>query len=145
MATDTSPLQKINQAKWIWVPNFDDTSYEAKFVLFRKTFSLDTVPLEPQYVRVSADTRYRLLINGHRASFGPAKSYLSRWNFEEIDVRPFLRPDKNVIAVRVLRYSFAHAGNSSLIRGNIPGLVFQGVIGVSASLEWPSLRGQRPV
>ncbi len=139
MSDAMSALEKINEVKWIWVPDHDDAGHEARFVLFRKTFNLDKVPSEKQFVRVSADTRYRLLVNGQRASFGPAKSYLARWNFEEVDIQPFLRVGKNVLAVKVLRFSFAHAGNSSMIRANIPGLVLQGVIGVSKLAIAPTL------
>ena len=136
--TDTTKMdavQEINQSSWIWVPHYHDTESEAKFVLFRKTFNLDAVPSEKQQVCISADTRYRLLVNEQRASFGPCKSYLSRWNFEEVDIRPFLRPGRNVLAVRVLRFSPAHIGNSSFIRGNIPGLIVQGTISVSHKMD----------
>ena len=124
---------KINQAKWIWVPDFYDTSDDANFVLFRKTLNIDTVPSGRQFIRLSADTPYGLPINGQHASYVPAKSYLTRWHYEEVGVQPFLRPGENVIAVKVLRFSFANAGNSSMVHGSILGLVFQGVIGVNCT------------
>ena len=123
-----SPLRDV---KWIWVKDFDDTVNPGTFVLFRKAFHLDHIPSSPIPIHVSADTRYRLFVNGQRVAFGPCKSYLTRWYYETVDIKPFLREGKNAIAVRVLRFSPAHAGNSSMTRANIPGLILHGRIDVS--------------
>ncbi|CAK7200742.1 hypothetical protein SEUCBS139899_003441, partial [Sporothrix eucalyptigena] len=82
------------------------------------------IPTEPVVVHVSADTRYRLYLNGHSISFGPCKSYLTHWNYETVDdVRPFLREGQNVLAAKVLRFSSAHPGCLSMIRSPLPGFV----------------------
>lgn len=111
-------------ANWIWLDNFDDAAAAGQFVLFRKTFHLDAIPDGPVAVRVSADTRYRLFVNGHSASFGPCKSYLEHWHYETIqDVRPLLHVGQNVLAARVLRFSSTHPGCMSMIRSALPGFI----------------------
>ncbi|KAJ5553454.1 hypothetical protein N7494_002832 [Penicillium frequentans] len=107
---------------WIWTPNWDDMKNVAGIVQFRKTFDLSSIPSEC-IIHISADTRYRLYVNGQSVCFGPAKSHLGEWNYETIDIAPFCLPGKNVIAARVLRYSPRHSGNMSFIRGIIPGLI----------------------
>jgi alpha-L-rhamnosidase len=106
---------------WIWTANWDDTKI-AGIVQFRKSFDLDSVPAECP-IHVSADTRYRLYVNGRSVCIGPAKSHLGEWNYETIDIAPFCKAGKNVIAARVLRYSPVHPGSMSLVRGIIPGLI----------------------
>ncbi|KAL3465450.1 Six-hairpin glycosidase-like protein [Aspergillus heterothallicus] len=132
---------------WLWTPDPSytetDPSTPARLVLFRKTF---TPPAQPSslpgklLIHVSADTRYRLYVNGTSVLFGPAKSHLQEWNYDTVDIAPFLRAgETNVLAARVLRYSGAQVGNTSMVRGAIPGFVLHeegGVFGLSTSTPW---------
>lgn len=87
-------------------------------------------------VNVSADSRYRLFVNGRSASFGPAKSHLGEWNYETVDIAPFLRNGENLIAARVLRHSTMHSENMSLVRAVIPGFILQSEDLVSVSIAF---------
>ena len=49
------------EAKWIWVSPYDDSTDPGKFVLFRKVFHIQNTDFRECIVRVSADTRYRPL------------------------------------------------------------------------------------
>ena len=120
-------------SNWIWTAQYDDTDEPGRFVLFRRCFNLDVIPSQCE-VQVSADTRYRLFVNGHRASFGPCKSYPTRWYYESVDIGPFLVKGQNVIAAKVLRFSPRHIGSSSMIRAITPGFWFLGSIDVSLLL-----------
>ena len=111
------------EAKWIWMPNFDDTIDPGQFVLFRKTFHLDDTPTEKCLLHVSADTRYRLLLNGHSISFGPCKSYPTRWYYETVDIGPLLLRGNNVLSAKVLRFSSTSAGGLSMTRSSLPGFI----------------------
>ncbi|KAH8678390.1 Six-hairpin glycosidase-like protein [Xylariales sp. PMI_506] len=122
MSSVNSPFLS-GQAKWIWTPNFDDAALKGQFVLFRREFSLDAVPSGEALLHVSADTRYRLYLNGQSISFGPCKSYLARWNYETVDIAPLLRPGKNVLAAKVLRFSSSHDGCLSMVRSSLPGFI----------------------
>lgn len=120
-------------ANWIWLEDFDDAAAAGQFVLFRKTYHLDTIPDQPVAVRVSADTRYRLFVNGQSVSFGPCKSYLEHWYYETVeDIRPFLKQGENVLAARVLRFSSSYPGCMSMIRSALPGFILACTFGDSS-------------
>lgn len=122
-----------SKAKWIWIPGYDDASAEGKIVLFRRTVNLPSQPIDPVILKISADTRYRLFINGSGVSFGPCKSYTSRWYYETIDISGHLHAGVNTITARVLRFSSAHPGSFSLSRGPFPGLIVDCSIAVRMS------------
>lgn len=119
-----------DQCKWIWTPGFDDALAKGQFVVFRKTFTLAEVPTSDVFVHVSADTRYRLHLNQKSISFGPAKSYLTRWYYDSINITSLLRVGVNVLAARVLRFSSSHDGCLSMIRSPFPGFILSCEIGV---------------
>ncbi|KAL6231284.1 hypothetical protein BDW75DRAFT_233729 [Aspergillus navahoensis] len=128
---------------WLWLPEtaptFTSTHSTARIVLFRKQFTAPTsIPSNtPIPIHVSADTRYILFINGKRILFGPAKSYLQEYNYETIDISPFLMPGrKNVLAAKVLRYSPVKEGNLSMVRAGIGGFILHdrsGLLGISTT------------
>lgn len=122
MAPPAAPRHWSEAVNWIWVPHYDDIERVGGIVLFRKTFHLVDIP-SSCIVNVSADSRYRLFVNGTSVSFGPAKSHLGEWNYESIDIASFLKAGQNIICARVLRYSPRHSGNLSLIRATIPGFI----------------------
>ncbi|KAJ0413794.1 Six-hairpin glycosidase-like protein [Aspergillus carlsbadensis] len=141
---------------WLWTPDPSytetDPNTPAQFVLFRKTFTLpnpdpnpdpshnNPSPAKPIILHVSADTRYRLYVNGRSVSFGPAKSYLGEWNYETVDIAPFVKhgEEVNVLAARVLRYSASQVGNTGMVRAAIPGffLYEDSGVGLSTSIPW---------
>jgi alpha-L-rhamnosidase len=129
-----------DESKWIWLEGYDDGAPEGQIVLFRKKFSLSKTPTDPCLVKVSADTRYRLFINGISVSFGPCKSYLSRWYYETVDISPYLKQGPNVLHARVLRFPPTHPGNLSLIRGPFPGLILHCNVEVSLLFDPKLLR-----
>ncbi|KAK4127118.1 glycoside hydrolase family 78 protein [Parathielavia appendiculata] len=131
-------------AQWIWAPNIDDKAETpSQFVLFRRALRLDG-PLPPScIVHVSADTRYRLFVNGNRASFGPCKSYPARWYYETVDIGPFLKTGVNVLAVRVLRLSPETSSATSIMRTSKPGMILHctaGNIIIHSDESWKTYR-----
>ncbi|HET9054402.1 MAG TPA: alpha-rhamnosidase, partial [Cyclobacteriaceae bacterium] len=91
-------LEKPWHAQWITTAEHSATAYGV--YIFRKTMELTEVP-ENYIVHVSADNRYQLFVNGKMASAGPARGDLEHWNFETVDLKPYLRKGKNVLAARV--------------------------------------------
>ncbi|GMK43539.1 hypothetical protein PghCCS26_06660 [Paenibacillus glycanilyticus] len=95
-------------AKWIWAEPSEnnrlaDGSMET--VLFRRTFGL-SADSDPQLkLLVSADSRFRLYVNGHSVAYGPCKGDLNVHYYDEVDVTPHLRPGTNVLAAHVVHYS----------------------------------------
>ena len=117
--------------KWIWLPGFKDTDdvVPGKLVLFRKSFDLPEAPTTVCEICVSADTRYKLYVNGTCIVQGPCKSYPTRWYYETIDIKPHLRAGTNVIVAKVLRFFPNQIGSSSLMPANVPGFILWGRLG----------------
>ncbi len=88
-------------SSWIWL--LDKRYQEAgRRVLFRKRFTLEKVTPEMP-VRISADSRYLLTVNGHFVHYGPTRSaYDGTWPYDEINLAEYLLPGENIIAVRVV-------------------------------------------
>lgn len=94
-------LQKKWKAFWIAVPGEPETGYGV--YRFRKLIDISTKP-ESFVIHVSADNRYKLFVNGSLASLGPARGDLFHWNFESVDIAPFLKNGKNVISAVVWNF-----------------------------------------
>ncbi|KAL4862365.1 hypothetical protein BDV12DRAFT_207293 [Aspergillus spectabilis] len=114
--------------QWIWSSkHHEDETQPGRYFLFRKTFHWTRQDRLREFpVHVSADSRYRLFINGQRVAFGPCKSYPERWYYETVDILPYLTEGQNVISARVLRYSRVVAGSSSIMSTELPGFVVHG-------------------
>jgi alpha-L-rhamnosidase len=85
-------------AGWITCPGVAQRAYGVYH--FRKTFELGSLPAT-FIVHVSADNRYRLFVNGKAVCAGPARGDLAHWNFETIDIAPFLQAGTNTLAALV--------------------------------------------
>ncbi len=91
----------------IWFPDnrayFDTPRNE--WCYFRKTLTLPAAPAAAG-LRIFADARYRLFVNGGYIARGPARSD-PRWqSYDVIDLAPHLRAGENLIAVQVLYYGY---------------------------------------
>ena len=90
------------RAHWIWQPT-DKPDQDNTYVYFRRTLELPTVPREA-ITRVSADTHYRLFINGNLVGWGPVLTE-PRWQtFDTYDAAQWLKEGKNVIAAITYHY-----------------------------------------
>ena len=94
------------QAQWIWLPAEAPISPVA---CFRKEITLAEAPRQVT-AWISADTKYRLWINGKLVSRGPvdigrdyAGGTTGRWFYDARDLTPFFRQGTNVIAAEVFR------------------------------------------
>lgn len=89
-------------AQWISVPDEPANVYGVYH--FRKSFDLKSVP-DRFIVHVTADNRYKLYVNGELVSLGPSRGDIYNWNFETVDLAPYLKPGKNVLASVVWNYA----------------------------------------
>jgi hypothetical protein len=92
----TGPGAAINR----WTASSDPTLKDYGVYKFRKTIELKTKPALFR-VHVSADNRYKLFVNGKQVSQGPARGDLYFWNYETVDLAPFLQSGRNTIAALV--------------------------------------------
>ena len=88
-------------ARWIGHPTASPVAYGVFH--FRRSFDLAEVP-DSLPVYVSADNRYKLYLNGALVGIGPARGDLLHWRYERLDLRPFLRPGRNVLAATVWNF-----------------------------------------
>ncbi len=82
-------------------------------------------------VAISADGRYSFSFNGQRIGRGPAKGDVRHQFYETYDLTEWLRPGKNVLAVRVIDYSAVECnppllGAPASVMVHKGGLVFEG-------------------
>ncbi|GAB3534106.1 hypothetical protein GCM10027443_20720 [Pontibacter brevis] len=94
-------LSKPWSAQWIAVAGEPAKAYGVYH--FRKNIELEAKPAT-FLVHVSGDNRYRLFVNGQQVCFGPARSDVFHWNFETVDLAPFLKSGKNTLAAVVWNY-----------------------------------------
>jgi len=90
---------------WIWCSTERNPSNA--YAYFRRSFTLPSAPTAAT-VRVTADTRYALYVNGRRVGRGPARSHTKNLAYDTWDVTADLRPGANVLAALV-----HHVGEST--------------------------------
>ena len=130
---------------WIWTPDWTaEDEQETRIVYFRKSFRLETPPASRK-IRITADSRYKLYVNGRFVQKGPQKALdLKEWFIDTAELAPFLQPGVNVIAAEVLRYPAPRVSagnpncNDSLLRTEIPHLYVEDAV----HGETPALEGK---
>ncbi|RYD95558.1 MAG: hypothetical protein EOP54_15595 [Sphingobacteriales bacterium] len=95
---DPAILKSQWKASWITVPGINDKGYGVYY--FRKQVELASKPGK-FVIHVSADNRYKLYVNEKLVSLGPASGDIAHWNFEMVDIAPYLISGKNIIAAQV--------------------------------------------
>ena len=77
-----------------------DAGKQSVVLQFRRDFDLARIPRHFM-VRVSADSRYVLYVNGKRVAAGPSRGDLKHWRYERLDLTAHLRTGRNVVAAQV--------------------------------------------
>ena len=86
-----------------WITHPTAPLREPLVLHFRRTLSLAVAP-STYLVRVSADNRFILYVNGQRVGDGPARGDLAHWRYERYDLAPFLHAGQNLIAATVWNF-----------------------------------------
>ncbi|MGH7215152.1 MAG: family 78 glycoside hydrolase catalytic domain, partial [Tepidisphaeraceae bacterium] len=115
-----------DDARWVWSEQAD-RPYN-NYVAFRRVIDVEG-PVARGLLRVTADSRYEVWVNGRWLGHGPARSWLSPWPVDEYDLRGWLKEGRNVVAVLVQHYGI---GTFQYIHAD-PGLL--------AQVEWEDGRG----
>ena len=115
---------QIPYTNWIWLPEWSaEDKEEASLVYFRKEVTISTLSEEKCEIEISADSRYKLYVNGELVQIGPSKGDRMKWYYDTVDLAPCLKKGKNCIAVEVLRYPLnSRKGNYGIFRTETPGL-----------------------
>lgn len=115
-------------SSWIWLPEWNsDEETEATFVCFRKKISFESIP-ESFPVKISADSKYKLYINGRLSEVGPSKGDDKIWFYDLVETAPYLLQGENIWTVIVLHYpQDKETGNYSTFRTSTPGLFLESI------------------
>lgn len=77
-------------------------------VVYRRTLELDEVPATVP-ARLTADSRYVLVVNDHEVGRGPIRSQPWRLRYDTYDLAPYLVPGRNLVVVLVTYYGAANS------------------------------------
>jgi alpha-L-rhamnosidase len=105
-APESRPLNPaLVEAQWpaYWIASPSVPAKCPAVFYFRHELTLANVP-DHFWVHVSADNRFILHVNGKYAGEGPARGDLFHWRFETIDLAPWLRSGRNVLAAVVWNF-----------------------------------------
>lgn len=83
-----------------WTASRDKSLKEYGVFKFRKNLELKNKP-SSYLIHVSGDNRYKLFVNGILISQGPARGDLYFWNYETVDIAPYLEAGNNLVAAVV--------------------------------------------
>jgi alpha-L-rhamnosidase len=115
------------KSNWIWTAGPYDAE-NASIIYFRKELELEQ-DVKSAVFRISADSRYRLYVNGISLVQGPCKGDNQVWYYDEVELKKVLQSGVNVFAAIVLRYPEGREkGNCSIGRTEMPGFYFEGNI-----------------
>ena len=125
----TSPLDGA-----FWINNFKASGRDIRIQMLRK-FELEQLP-EKCEIKVTADARYTLWVNGQFVNHGPARGFAESIPFDRIDIAPFLSAGENTLALLLYRpgesnYSYIFTGiHGAILRGECCG------IDISTGTKW---------
>ena len=88
-------------AKWIWKKQAEYNTYNDAIVA-RKKFTLSAFTQASAYV--TADSFYRLKINGQWVNDGPSRAWPEHFKYDVIDVTSYLREGRNDIEITARYY-----------------------------------------
>jgi alpha-L-rhamnosidase len=104
-------------ARWIWFP--EQRTLPSTFVFFRKEFELPELAERELDCWVTGNSRYKLYVNGKFVQRGPAPSDPRHWDVDPVDLRPYLRQGRNVVAGLVCHFG---GGDGTYVPGTPVGL-----------------------
>ncbi|MGB6690893.1 MAG: alpha-L-rhamnosidase C-terminal domain-containing protein [Terracidiphilus sp.] len=99
----TAPDAPHREWKAGWISHPTAPLREPIVLHFRRTLTLADVP-SSYVVRVSADNRFILYVNGQRVGDGPARGDLVHWRYERFDLAPLLKAGDNLITATVWNF-----------------------------------------
>ncbi len=87
----------LARALWIW-PEYNIYLNNC-YAHFRYDFEMESVPGKEALFHITADQWYRLYVNGKYAGAGPERGLQADWHFDSYDLKGYLHPGRNFIAV----------------------------------------------
>jgi len=94
------PLKAADDSADGWISAPDLPKDKPQVLHFRRAVQLGSKP-RTFPIRVTADNRFILMVNGNRVASGPSTGDIAHWREEAIDLAPWLRRGQNVISATV--------------------------------------------
>lgn len=118
-------------SNWMWLPCWQQDS-QPEFVYFRGRLVLNQLP-QSLFLRITADSRYKLYVNGKFVEMGPARGNQDVWYVDAVEIASYLALGENILSVIVLHYPYENwNGNCGIFRTPTPGLFVQS----EAEISW---------
>ncbi len=90
-----------------WIGSSHPFDLQEAYIRFRCSFELTTLPYSA-LLSLTADSRYKLWVNGALVAHGPRRCYPDGQSVDELDIAAALRPGSNLIAVLVYQPGYSH-------------------------------------
>ena len=102
----------------LWIGSAHPFDLHETYLNFRRVFEL--AHFERVQLLITADSRYKLWVNGQFVARGPARCFPQHQSVDTLDLTPFVRAGKNIIAVQVYspgysHFSYVHRGAAGLL------------------------------
>lgn len=120
----------------MWVPDWTDSSEKntaGRVTVFTRHVFLKTAATNA-VLHCSADTRYKLYVNGTRVAVGPSRGSPFIWYYDSLDISSFLRQGDNELRFIVVRYFSANRAAMPFGRTSFPGLTVFGTVNAGEDL-----------
>lgn len=92
----------------VWIGSAHPFDLHEAYICFRAPLlTLDSSPGRAELL-ITADSRYKLWVNGRFVARGPARSWPDAMQVDRLDVAGFLQPGPNLIAVQVYSPGYSH-------------------------------------
>ncbi len=93
------------QWKASWIGYQYDPRTDLGVFAFRNRLNLAKVPAQLP-IKVSADNRYKLYVNGEMVAFGPQRGDAQHWHYDHFDLAPHLRAGENLLVALVWNFGW---------------------------------------
>ena len=124
LSQEPTPIRApFTSARWIGFGDATVNHVDSRFA-FRKRLELSDKPTSAP-VRVTADARYMLWVNGQFVGRGPARGFPWAQPYDEYNVASFLRPGPNWIAAEVYQFG-PGKGSGVYVSTRRTGLLMEG-------------------
>jgi hypothetical protein len=91
----------------VWIGSDHPFDLYEVYLCFRRELHLERRPGWAE-LYISADSRYKLWVNGRFVARGPARSYPHAQCIDRLDMAEYLRPGANVLAAQVYQPGYSH-------------------------------------
>ena len=91
----------------VWIGSDHPFDLAEVYINFRRDLVLEKAPKKARFV-LTADSRYKLWINGTYVARGPARSWPDAMALDDLDIAPYLRAGPNHLAVQVYGPGYSH-------------------------------------